>query len=48
MLRRAFSPDSCVGTLTRVAQPVVSVHDDVRHKTIPLRAGEQYRARPER
>ncbi len=40
--------DSCAGTLTRVAQGVVSVRDNVRHKTITLRAGKKYLARPRR
>ena len=40
--------DSCAGTLTRVAHGVVSVRDNVRHKTITLRAGKQYLARPKR
>jgi hypothetical protein len=40
--------DSCAGTLTRVAQGVVSVRDDVRRKTITLRAGKRYLARPRR
>jgi hypothetical protein len=40
--------DSCAGTLARVAQGVVSVRDNVRHKTIVLRAGKKYLARPRR
>jgi hypothetical protein len=40
--------DSCAGTLTRVAQGVVSVRDNVRRKTIVLRAGKHYLARPRR
>ena len=40
--------DSCAGTLTRVANGVVSVNDQVRHKTITLRAGKKYLARPRR
>ena len=40
--------DSCAGTLTRVAQGVVSVRDTVRRKTITLRAGKHYLARPRR
>ena len=43
-----FVQDSCAGTLTRVAQGVVSVRDNVRHKTIVLRAGKKYLARPRR
>jgi hypothetical protein len=40
--------DSCAGTLTRVAHGVVSVRDNVRHRTITLRAGKKYLARPRR
>src|SRR5262249_46531803 len=40
--------DSCAGTLTRVVSGVVSVRDSVRHKTILLRAGKKYLARPKR
>ena len=40
--------DSCAGTLTRVTQGVVSVRDNVRRKTIILRAGKKYLARPKR
>ena len=40
--------DSCSGTLTRVKHGVVSVRDDVRHRTILLRAGKRYLARPPR
>jgi hypothetical protein len=43
-----FVQDSCAGTLTRVAHGVVSVRDEVRHKTITLRAGKKYLARPRR
>jgi hypothetical protein len=43
-----FVRDSCAGTLTRVVHGVVSVRDDVRHKTITLRAGKKYLARPRR
>ncbi len=38
--------DTCAGTLTRVVRGVVSVRDDVRHKTVTLRAGKRYLARP--
>jgi hypothetical protein len=37
--------DRCDGTLTRVVRGVVAVRDNVRHKTIILRAGKQYLAR---
>jgi hypothetical protein len=40
--------DSCAGTLTRVVRGVVAVRDDVRHRTIVLRAGKRYLARPRR
>jgi hypothetical protein len=43
-----FVRDSCAGTLTKVAHGVVSVRDDVRHKTLILRAGKKYLARPRR
>jgi hypothetical protein len=38
--------DSCAGTLTRVASGVVSVRDNVRRKTILIRAPRSYLARP--
>jgi hypothetical protein len=38
--------DSCAGTLTRVARGVVAVRDRVRHKTVTVRAGHSYLARP--
>ena len=37
--------DTCTTTLTRVAQGVVSVRDDVLKKTITLRKGKSYVAR---
>jgi hypothetical protein len=40
--------DSCAGTLTRVVRGVVSVRDDVRHKTVVLRAGKRDLARARR
>ncbi len=40
--------DSCAGTLTRVVKGVVSVRDNVKHKTILLKAGKKYLARPRR
>jgi hypothetical protein len=40
--------DSCAGTLTRVKKGVVSVRDNVKRKTIVLRAGKSYTARPRR
>ena len=38
--------DSCAGTLTRVARGVVAVRDRVRQKTVTVRAGHSYLARP--
>jgi hypothetical protein len=38
--------DSCSGTLTRVTKGVVSVRDNVKRKTIIVRAGKSYTARP--
>jgi hypothetical protein len=40
--------DSCAGTRTRVARGIVTVRDRVRRKTIVLRAGKRYLARPPR
>jgi hypothetical protein len=38
--------DTCAGTLTRVVRGVVAVSDRVRHKTVTVRAGHRYLARP--
>ena len=38
--------DSCAGTLTRVLEGVVTVRDDARRRTVLLRAGKRYLARP--
>jgi hypothetical protein len=38
--------DSCAGTFTRVTQGSVSVRDAVKRKTIIVRAGKRYLARP--
>jgi hypothetical protein len=40
--------DSCAGTLTRVKKGSVKVRDNVKRKTIILRAGKKYLARPKR
>jgi hypothetical protein len=40
--------DSCAGTLTRVKQGSVKVRDKVRKRTVIVRAGKRYRARPRR
>jgi hypothetical protein len=40
--------DSCAGTLTKVKKGVVSVFDQVKKRTIVLRAGKQYLAKPRR
>ena len=38
--------DSCASTLTRVTSGAVSVRDSVRHKTVVVRAGHRYLAKP--
>ncbi len=38
--------DTCAGTLTRVAHGLVAVTDRVRHKTVLVRGGKSYLARP--
>ena len=38
--------DSCAGSLTRVVRGVVTASDRVRHKTVTVRAGHSYLARP--
>jgi hypothetical protein len=38
--------DSCAGTLTRVVRGVVSVRDIPKRKTVRVRAGKRYLARP--
>jgi predicted outer membrane repeat protein len=40
--------DSCTGTLTKVTKGVVSVFDQVKKRTIVLRAGKSYLAKPRR
>jgi hypothetical protein len=40
--------DSCSGTLTRVTKGVVAVRDNVKRKTIIVRAGKSYTARPKK
>jgi hypothetical protein len=40
--------DTCTSTITRVSQGVVSVRDEVKKKTILLRKGKSYTARPKR
>jgi hypothetical protein len=40
--------DTCAGTLTRVKTGAVSVRDLVRRKTIILRAGKKYLAKPKK
>jgi hypothetical protein len=40
--------DSCSGTLTHVKTGVVAVRDNVKKKTIVVRAGKSYTARPRR
>ena len=38
--------DSCAGTLTKVTKGVVSVRDNVKRKTLIVRAGKKYLAKP--
>ncbi len=38
--------DSCAGTLTRVTKGVVTVRDHVKRKTLIVRAGKKYLAKP--
>jgi hypothetical protein len=40
--------DSCSGTLTRVTRGLVSVNDLTRHKSVLLKSGKRYLARPKR
>jgi hypothetical protein len=40
--------DTCTTTVTRVEQGSVSVHDDVKKKTVIVRAGKRYTARAKR
>ncbi len=40
--------DSCAGTLTRVREGTVSVRDKVKKRTVLVRAGKRYLARPRR
>ncbi len=40
--------DSCQGTLTRVTQGLVAVRDNVRRRTVLVRAGKRYLAKPAR
>ena len=42
---RWLTQDSCSGTLTRVTEGVVSVRDNVKGKTVIVRAGKSYTAR---
>jgi hypothetical protein len=41
-----LTQDSCAGTLTKVTRGAVSVRDNVKHKTVIVRAGHQYLAKP--
>jgi hypothetical protein len=45
---RWLTQDSCKGTLTRVTEGAVSVRDNVRKKTVIVRAGKRYTAKPRR
>jgi ferric-dicitrate binding protein FerR (iron transport regulator) len=41
-----LTQDSCAGTLTRVRRGKVAVRDFVKRKTVNLKKGQQYVARP--
>jgi hypothetical protein len=43
-----LTQDSCAGTLTRVRRGKVAVRDFVKRKTVNLKKGQQYLARPNR
>ena len=43
-----YVEDNCSGTLTKVKVGVVSVRDNVTKKTLTLRAGKHYLAKPKR
>ncbi len=45
---RWLTQDSCSGTLTRVTEGVVSVRDNVKKKTVLVRPGKPYTAKPRR
>jgi len=45
---RWLTEDYCDGTLTRVAQGAVAVHDLAKHKTVVVKAGHSYFARTAR
>ena len=45
---RWLTQDSCAGTLVRVTQGSVSVRDNVLRKTVIVRKGKRYLARPRR
>jgi hypothetical protein len=40
-----LTQDTCAGTVTKVTSGVVSVRDQVRHRTVTVRAGDSYLAR---
>jgi hypothetical protein len=40
-----LTEDTCAGTVTKVTSGVVSVRDQVRHRTVTVRAGHSYLAR---
>ena len=42
---RWLTQDTCGATLTRVAKGVVSVRDELKHRTVIVRAGHRYTAR---
>lgn len=43
-----LTQDTCAGTLTKVLVGVVEVRDFTTHKTVFVRAGHSYLARPPR
>jgi hypothetical protein len=43
-----LTKDTCAGTLTSVTQGTVVVRDFAKHKTVTLRKGQKYLARPRR
>lgn len=45
---RWLTKDTCAGTVTRVTRGVVAVRDQVRHRTVVVRAGHSYLARHRR
>ena len=40
-----YVADRCDGTITRVEQGIVAVHDDVLNKNVTVNAGQSYLAK---